>query len=204
MITRFTKILKLLREEIKEWFENFLIKNPPGRTGKLLRRLYWSKRFHKHPLSLSISGGCTITSPENIYVGEKVNIMQNCSLYAIGNGFIKIGDRVSINSNVILGGAEDGEIIIGSDVLIGPNVVIRASNHKYLQKDIPIKQQGHTGGKIIIGDDVWIGANVVILPNVTIGGGAVIGAGAVVNRDIPSHSLAAGVPAKIIKEDCRN
>ena len=130
--------------------------------------------------------------------------MQNCSLYANGNGLIKIGDRVSINSNVILGGSEDGEIIIGSDVLIGPNVVIRASGHHYLQKDILINQQGHTGGKIIIGDDVWIGANVVILPNVTIGEGAVIGAGAVVNKDIPSHSLAAGAPATIIKENCRN
>lgn len=71
-------------------------------------------------------------------------------------------------------------------MLIDPNVVIRASNHQYLQKNIPINQQGHTGGRIIIGD------------------GAVIGAGAVVNMDVPSHSLAAGVPAKIIKENCRN
>ncbi len=104
MIARLTKILKLLRGEIRELFENFLIKTLPGRTGKLLRRLYWSRQFHNHPLSLSISGGCTITSPENIYIGEKVSIMHNCSLYANCNGLIKICDRVSINSNVILGG----------------------------------------------------------------------------------------------------
>ena len=129
--------------------------------------------------------------------------MHNCCLYAHDNGKINIGKRVSINSNVILGAANDGEINIGNDVLIGPNVVIRASNHRYELKSIPINKQGHTGGKIIIEDDVWIGANVVILPNVSVGKGAVIGAGAVVNRDIPPSALAGGVPAKVIREFCR-
>jgi acetyltransferase-like isoleucine patch superfamily enzyme len=54
---------------------------------------------------------------------------------------------------------------------------------------------------VIIGNHVWIGTNVVILKGVNIGNGAVISAGSVVNRDIPSHSLAGGVPAKVIKEN---
>ena len=136
-------------------------------------------------------------------VGEKVNIMRNCSLYAHNNGVLKIGSSVSINSNVILSAADNGEIIIGNDVLIGPNVVIRSSNHQYKDKDMSINRQGHTGGNISIEDDVWIGANVVLLPDIVIGRGSVIGAGAVVNNDIPPYVLAGGIPAKVIKENIR-
>jgi galactoside O-acetyltransferase len=94
-------------------------------------------------------------------------------------------------------------IEIGNDVLIGPNVVFRASNHNYNDKNTLIRLQGHTGGRIVIEDDVWIASNVVILPNVRVGKGAVIAAGAVVNKDVPSYSLAGGVPAQIIKTNCR-
>lgn len=195
------KIAKALVKEIKDWIE-FFLRNIPGRTGKVLRRLYYGILLRECS-SLSLSEGCIITAPENIMVGKKVNIMRNCSLYAHSNGMLKIGSSVSINSNVILGAADNGEIIIGNDVLIGPNVVIRASNHQYKDKDIPINRQGHTGGKIIIEDDVWIGANVVLLPDVVIGRGSVIGAGAVVNNDIPPYALAGGMPAKVIKENIR-
>jgi len=124
-------------------------------------------------------------------------------MYAHNNGLLKIGDRVNINHNVMLGASDNGEIIIGNDVLVGPNVVIRASNHVSSQKDIPINQQGHAAGRIVIEDDVWIGANSVILPNITIGKGAVIGAGSVVTKDVPFYSLAGGVPAKVIKDNFR-
>ncbi len=152
---------------------------------------------------LSLSVGCKITAPENIHLGDMVSIMHNCCLYANDNGKINIGKMVSINSNVILGAANDGEINIGNDVLIGPNVVKIASNHRYELKSLPINKQWHMGGKIIIEEDVWIGANVVILPNVSVGKGAVIAAGAVVNRDIPPSAMAGGVPAKVISECCR-
>lgn len=202
MFTKFTDIPKILREEIKGWFEYFFIRNLPGRTGRFLRRIYWSTKFSKC-ISLSLSHGCIITAPENIEIGEKVNIMHNCCLYAHNSGSIKIGDRVSINSNAMLGAADGGEIVIENDVLIGPNVVIRASNHQYLRKDISINRQGHTGGKITIEDDVWIGANVVLLPDIVIGKGTVIGAGSVVNKNIPPYVLAGGIPVKVIKENIR-
>jgi len=197
-------ILGKLIVEMREWFEHYLVKHMPGRIGRRLRQVYWLRRFHTSATSLSISIGCTITSPENIYIGANINVEPGCSINAHKSGLIKMGDRVSINRNVLLSAADDGNIDIGRDVLIGPNVVMRASNHQYLQKNIPVNQQGHTGGKIIIGDDVWIGANAVILPDVIIEKGAVIGAGSVVNMDIPAYSLAAGVPARIIKENCRN
>ena len=199
---KMSKFLEKGKHEIKDWVEDLFIRNLPGTAGIHIRRWYYGGQFAQCFFS-SLSVGCKITAPENISLGNMVSIMHNCCLYAHDNGKINIGDRVSINSNVILGAANNGEIYIGNDVLIGPNVVIRASNHRYGLKSIPINKQGYTGGKIIIEDDVWIGANVVVLPNVLVGKGAVIGAGAVVNRDIPPYAMAGGVPAKVIRESCR-
>jgi galactoside O-acetyltransferase len=196
------RVVKGFLVEVNAWFEYLFIRNMPGRTGVLIRRYYWSKRLNTGP-SLSISFGCAITSPNNISIGNDANIMNNCYLYAHGNGRLVLGDRISLNSNVQLGAADCGEIVLGNDVAIGPNVVIRASNHEYKQKNIRINQQGHRGGKIEIEDDVWIGANVTVLPNVQIGKGSVIAAGSVVNRNIPPYSLAGGVPARVLKDNCR-
>ena len=198
----FYKIINKLKEEIAEWFEFFFIRNIPGRIGRQLRRMYWSGQFSSCSF-FSMFTGVIITSPENISIADNVCIMHNCCLYANGKGLIEIGENSHFTYNVQVGAAEGGQIFIGKDVSIGPNVIIRASNHRYERKGIPINKQGHVGGKIIIEDDVWIGANVTILPNVIIGKGAVIGAGAVVNKDISAYALAGGVPAKIIKENCR-
>ena len=195
--------LRWLCDEFSIWFEAIFVKNVPGETGISIRRFYWSKRMNRAP-SFNISQGCVITNPKSISIGEGTNILHNCCLYAHNAGMIKIGSRVGINSNVMLGAADKGTIIIGDDVLIGPNVVIRASNHRYEKKEVTVDRQGHSGGKIEIEDDVWIGANCTIVPNVTIGRGAVIGAGAVVIRDVPPFSLAGGVPAAVIKENCRS
>lgn len=202
MEKRFSKFLRVSKEEIREWFEYLFIRNIPGRTGIILRRIYWSRRFCNFLFS-SIHPGCVITAPERISIGNRVIILEGCHLLAHSNGSIEIGNNVSFNSNVKLNASEGGKIIIGNNVLIGPNVVVRASNHRYSAKGIPIREQGHISGQIIIKDDVWIGANAVILPNVIIGSGAIIGAGAVVNNDTPAYTLVGGVPAKIIKEDIR-
>jgi galactoside O-acetyltransferase len=196
------KFINKAKQEIREWFEMLFIRNLPGTVGIYIRRWYYGRQFAQSSF-FSFAVGCVITAPENIYLGKLVGLMYNCCLYAHNNGQIRIGDRANLNSNVLLNATNYGEIVLGNDVLIGPNVVMRASNHHYESKSIPIIQQGHSSGKIIIEDDVWIGANVVILPNVLVGKGAVIGAGSVVNRDIPPYALAGGVPAKIIKETCR-
>lgn len=195
------KYIKYILRELRDWVECF-VNNMPGLLGQKLRNNYWKQKLGKCK-SLYLSTGCIITGSKNISVGSEVRIMQGGMIYAHEGGCISLGNHVSLNSNVMIGAAENGEIIVGNDVLIGPNVVMRASNHKFTSKDVPINQQGHTGGKIIIEDDVWIGSNVVILPNVTVGKGSVIGAGAIVNRNIPPNSLAGGVPAKVIRENIR-
>lgn len=126
--------------------------------------------------------------------------MSRVNLDANENGLIKIGNGTSININTLIDASQNGSITIEENVMIGPNVVIRASNHNFKDLSIPMKFQGHSGGKITICKDVWIGANVTILPNVYIGEGSVIGAGAVVIKNVPEYSICGGVPAKVIKK----
>ena len=188
--------------EIKEWFESLFIRNVPGGTGNFLRRMYWKKKLSGGS-SFTLYPGCVITGAERINIGEGVIVSRNCALYAHNNGTIRLGKKAGLNNNVILSASDGGEIILGSGVIVGFNTVMRACNHRYSKRDISIIEQGHVKASISIEDDVWIGANVTVLPDVKIGKGAVIGAGAVVNKDIPPYALAAGVPAKVIKENCR-
>lgn len=141
--------------------------------------------------------GTLILGGENISIGHHFGIMRYSRLTAHG-GFLQIGDRVSINSNVCVDAANGGRIVVGDDVLFGPNVVLRASNHKFETRDVPINQQGHQGGSIVIENDVWIAANAVVLPGVRIGSHAVVAAGAVVTKDVEPWTIVGGVPARVI------
>lgn len=141
-----------------------------------------------------------ISPVEKIVIGKRFFFGPFCQLYCnnVGSELV-IGERVALNSNVMINASEGGKILIGNNVLFGPNVVLRASNHRFNRRDLFIWQQDHEGGVIVVEDDVWIGANVVVLSNVTIGKGAIIGAGSVVTHDIPSYAIAVGNPAKVIK-----
>ena len=199
--------LTTIGKEPTTWLEEVL-RRIPGRTGFVIRGSYWKPRFADGCSSLSLSQDVVITNPKAITIGDHVSIMQYAKLYAHNEGRIEIGNYVSVNSNVQLGAADHGKIVLGENVLIGPNAVLRASNHQFSRIDVPIRSQGHSGGSIVVEDDVWIGANVVILPDVHIGKGAVLAAGAVVTRDVPSYVIAGGVPAVEIgdrwKSDWRN
>ena len=126
------------------------------------------------------------------YCGKKVNIEQGAS-FTPG---LSIGDRSGVGIRCEL----TGPITIGNDVMMGPEVIIYTSGHKFDRTDIPMMDQGFTEPKAVtIGNDVWIGRRVIIMPGVTIGDGCVIGAGAVVTKDIPDYSVAVGVPARVVK-----
>jgi acetyltransferase-like isoleucine patch superfamily enzyme len=115
-------------------------------------------------------------------------------------GAVRIGDFCSFNRNVFIVSTAPGKIVIGDYVIVGPNTVMRNANHRYDKPDTPIRYQGKNIGDIVIEDDVWISSNCVILAGAHIGKGSVIAAGAVVRSKIPPYSVAAGVPAKVIKQ----
>ena len=125
--------------------------------------------------------------------------IENDKLYLYAeDAVLKIGDNFSMNTNSCLV-ANGGRIYIGDNVLIAQNVVVRAANHNHDSVDIPIKDQGHKGGAIHIEDGVWIGANSVIVTDVTIGKHSIVGAGAVVTKDVMPFTIVGGVPAKLIR-----
>jgi galactoside O-acetyltransferase len=142
---------------------------------------------------------------KNIELGNNIGFGELNSIYAestTNESSIRIGNNVTFNRNVMINADVRGKIIIEDNVLIGPNTVLRASGHRYDKSEAPIRSQGHNKGKIIIEAGVWIGANAVILPNVTIGKGAVVAAGAVVTKDVNDFEIVGGVPA--LKIDSRN
>ena len=114
---------------------------------------------------------------------------------------IKVGDNVGMSGSTLL--ARD-KIIIGDNVLLGANCTITDSEHHSLNvKDrISGKSDSILTMPVSIGNNVWLGMNVIVLKGVSIGDNTIIGAGSVVVKSLPSNVIAAGNPAKIIKELC--
>ena len=84
--------------------------------------------------------------------------------------------------------------------MVSYNVHMRTDMHVHDRVDIPMSRQGHVEADIVIGDDVWVGYGAQVMAGVTIGSHSIIGAGAVVTRDVPEYAVAVGVPARVIKD----
>lgn len=125
--------------------------------------------------------------------GKKINIER----HAYFSPNVSIGDYSGIGVNARI----HGTCIIGSYVMMGEDCIIITRNHQHASSNIPMMQQGFEAERpVIIDDDIWIGDRVTILPGVHIGTGSIIAAGAVVTKSVPCYSIAAGVPAKVIKK----
>lgn len=108
---------------------------------------------------------------------------------------VHIGNHFYANYNLTI--VDDVDVYIGDYVMCAPNVSIVTTGHPVYG---PYRRNGaQFSDPIHIGNDVWIGANVVILPGVSVGNDVVIGAGSVVTKDIPDHSVAMGVPCKVVR-----
>ena len=117
-----------------------------------------------------------------------------CINNAVGDVMIGDHTRIGLHNTII------GPVEIGSHVNLAQGITVTALNHNFGDTEKRIDEQGVSTNPVTIDDDVWIGANAVILPGVTIGNHCVVAAGAVVTKDVPPHSLVAGVPAKVIKQ----
>jgi galactoside O-acetyltransferase len=116
-----------------------------------------------------------------------------------GQGSLHIGSNTYIQSGCILN-AFVSSIILGANCMIAQHCAFAPYQHGFADTSRPMREQPLTSqGNIVIEDDVWLGLNVCVMDGVTIGKGAIVGAGAVVTKDIPPYAIASGVPAHVIR-----
>lgn len=140
--------------------------------------------------------------PAGIEIGEETIVMHGAVLHVynfrnLPHSGIKIGRDSLIGEYSIIRG--QGGVTIGDRVFTSPFTQIIAVNHIFDDPKRPFIHQGITAEGIVIEDDCWLGAGAVITDGVRVGKGSVVAAGAVVTKDVPPHSVVAGVPAKVIK-----
>jgi acetyltransferase-like isoleucine patch superfamily enzyme len=141
--------------------------------------------------------GVLIFHPENVQLGRNVYVGHQAILKGYYKNTLRIGDETWIGQQVFMHAA--GGLEIGARVGIGPGVRIITSSHREAGRELPVLFSPIELAQVVIGDDSDLGVGCVVLPGVTIGRGAVIGAGAVVNEDIPEYTVAAGVPARVLR-----
>ena len=157
---------------------------------------FWGKKSR-------IEQGAKLISPHLIKVGSRVRICRNAWLNASDSGggnnhTLFIGENSYIGSFVQINCCRN--VIIEANCLIADRVFISDSEHSFVDTFTPIiNQQTLFKGGVLLREGCWIGIGAVILPGVTIGRNSVIGANSVVTKDVPSYSVVAGVPARLIR-----
>lgn len=188
--------LKLPRHVIFHIFPHSILKIARSaqveiQKGEVLINASWSKgrqRRNTSELILCDNSKLIIEGNFALYQGASIYVGKNATLRIKGNSFL--------NTNTVLNCFT--YIEIGDGTMISDDVRIQDSdNHNVVVEGV----EKESTKPIIIGDRVWIGKNVLILKGVTIGNGAIVAAGSVVVKDVPSNCLAAGNPAKVIKEN---
>lgn len=211
--------LSLLRYELTMLFTS----QTPGALGLMLRHIFFKPLFQSIGQNVVFGRNLTIRHPHKIHLGSNVIIDDGCLLDAkgtdnegivIGDGFtlgrhsalvckngrIHIGANVNIGSSVKIVAGDGGAVEIGSGIDIGSSCHFSTGSYDYSQIGVLPSSQRQKPRGIVLEDLVWIGAGVIILDGVQIGQNSIIGAGAVVNNSIPPNRIAAGVPAKIVKD----
>ena len=213
-----TSLFALLKYEIV----TSLLGQLPGAIGLVLRKRFFRSLLGKVGQNVVFGKSITIRHPHKIRIGNNVVIDDYAVVDAKGtdNKGIVIGDNVVIGRNTVIS-CKNGNIVIGrntniamncfiqsaKEVQIGKNVlfaaycyVIGGGDHRTDRTDIPIIAQGQAVKGITIEDNCWIGAGVKVLDGATIGRDSIIGSGAVVTKAVSEFSIAAGVPARVIKK----
>ena len=121
------------------------------------------------------------------------------SLTISDHGRVRVGEGCFLNLGTMI--ACENEVTIGDHVMFANGCFVSDSSHRYDDRAMPVTWQGFTSkGPTHIGDNCWFGANCVVTSGVTIGERCVVGANSVVTRDLPPRTIAAGIPAKVLKE----
>ena len=176
-----------------------IIRKLTGKTG------FDVSEFRAFGANSHLASPLSIFHPEYVEIGNDTGIMLNARLdcWPSYEG-VKLSPRLVIGNRTQIGlnftAICSDSLQIGDDVLIAAGVMVTTQNHG-MDPESPksYQRQPLTSAPVRIGNGCWIGERAVILPGVTIGEKCIIGANSVVNRDIPAYSIAAGIPAKVVK-----
>jgi acetyltransferase-like isoleucine patch superfamily enzyme len=165
-------------------------------------RLRFASNIHLGHGSYLDQGVYLHATPNGIEIGSGSIVMHGAVLHvynfrSLPHAGIKVGRDCLIGEYSVIRG--QGGVTIGDRVYTSPFTQIIAVNHVFDNPNVPFVDQGITAEGIVIEDDVWLGAGAVITDGVRVGRGSVVAAGAVVTKDVPAHTVVAGVPARPIK-----
>ena len=191
----------------------------PGAAGFAFRQLTWrGGLFARAGRGVVWGRNVTLWHSRKMWIGDRVAVDDGCQLDARGcaAGDFRIGDDALISRGCVISG-KDGPLSIGPRANIGAGCVMYASTKLEIgadtmlaaqcyvgggrykvfgRTDLPIAEQPEPRQGVVIEDDCWLGAGVIVVDGVRIGRGSVVGAGAVVTRDVEAYSVVAGVPAR--------
>ena len=217
----FSERFDKLTEDQMEDYHRSVFMNMDSAYGAQCRAEYYGTKLRSCGSNLMIGTGVKIINPGNVSIGDNVTICSNCMLYSRSGNQIVIGNKSTIQPGVLIEttNMDGGYIHIGKHVyvgagsclyghvgleigdfcLIGQQVTIVPNSHSFDVETKNIRDQISYSKKVVIGNDCYIGMHASILHNASLGDGCVIGAGAVVTRQMPKCAVAIGVPARIVK-----
>jgi len=178
-------------------FALWLIASDGGVRPRWWVRTFVNPFYHKKGPGTRVFRNARVdTMPFNSFEMGSNSTIEAYTFINNGMGAVSIGNSSFIGAmNVII-----GPVRIGNDIMTAQNVVMSGLNHGFSNVSTAFRYQPCTTGLITIGDGTWVGANSVITAGVTVGKFCVIAAGSVVTKDVPDYSIAAGNPARVIKQ----
>jgi acetyltransferase-like isoleucine patch superfamily enzyme len=208
---------RLLLHELVVTFTSWV----PGALGLLLRRVTYPWLLGhvgrgvafghgivlRHPQKIRLGDGVVVDdlvvldakgdSNRGIDVGEGVFLGRG-SILSCKNGDIVLGDRVNLGFHAeIFSGSR---VEVGREALFAAYVYVVGGGHEFERTDVSVLEQPRSSRGVAIGEGAWLGAGAKVLDGVTLGRRVVVGAGAVVNTDLPDGSVAVGVPARVVRQ----
>ncbi len=177
----------------RRWYER---SHRPLRRLMLDRELARRGSYARHPIEGDVLGALR---SGRLKIGQGCHFEPGCWITMSDHAKVTLGDDVWLNRNVMV--AAENEVTVGDHVMFANGCFIGDASHRFDDPEIPITWQGFTSkGPVRIGSNVWLGVNVVVTSGVTIGDHCVVGANSVVTSDLPDRTIAAGAPAKVIRE----
>ncbi|NJO82708.1 MAG: acyltransferase [Blastochloris sp.] len=169
-----------------------------GSATAVLRARWYLRHTNHVGKRVRAWGRLHVMALGNLWIGDRVQLVGTITPIELAAGpdsSLQIGEQVFINYGCSIAALE--RVDIGPRCNIGTYVNIMDNNFHHLEPER--RNERPASAAVTLEENVWLGARVIVLPGVRIGAGSVVAAGSIVNRDIPPRSLAAGVPARVIR-----